>query len=166
MHSLKLSVHCSLSLVLSFVLILCVPKLLTIGAIGVISSIKHGHRCGRNDLKQHLEEEGEVTHKLGVIAPVHERYVEDESGKDEHHCVKVLDLGLLDDGRRHEVTGNDHNQYWNDDWNFVGPWVVWFSITHNYQRQHRTTVEDPGREAEEIDQRVDGAVQDHRTGNQ
>lgn len=66
-----------------------------------ISSIKHCHWSGGYDLEQHLEEESEVVHKLGVVAPVHERYVEDESGEDEHHCVQVLDLGFLDDGRRH-----------------------------------------------------------------
>lgn len=101
-----------------------------------------------------------------MIAVVHERYVEDEPSEDEHHCVQVLDLWFLDDGRYHQVAGNDHNQYWNDKWNLVGPRVVGFGVTHHDQGQHRATVEDPRREAEEVDQRVDRTVQDHRTGNQ
>lgn len=47
----------------------------------------------------------------------------------------------------------------------VGPWTIGLCTTHNNQSDHCTTVEDPSSETEEINQRINGAIENHSSGN-
>ena len=48
----------------------------------------------------------------------------------------------------------------------VGPVVVLLGVAHDEQRRHGHAVEEPGREAEEVDEAVDVAWDNHQDRDQ
>lgn len=74
-------------------------------------------------------------------------------------------MGTYDDvcrKRRVFKINSSNMQYSGYIWLYlVRPRVVGLGVSHHNQRHHCSAVEDPCREAEEINQRVDGAVANH-----
>lgn len=99
-------------------------------------------------------------------APADEGEIEHEATQDEQHRVQVLNLWFVDDRTDDKVRRNHKNENWNDNRHLVWTRVVGLCVSHYDEGQHGATVEDPRCEAEEINQRVDGSVKDHRAGNQ
>lgn len=109
--------------------------------------------------------EGLLTHKARRHAQLDKGHVEDETRKDEEQRIEILNAGRIEDGRGNQIHRYDQDHNGNDNWHFIGPWMVGFGITHHDERQHGATIEYPSGEAEEINQRINCAVQHHGRGN-
>jgi len=92
---------------------------------------------------------------------VNKGYVKQETSEDEDCCIQVLDFGVVDDGPDNQVNRYDQNNNRNYNWNLVGSRSVFFSEAHDDQSQHSSSVENPRREAEEVNQALNIARNDH-----
>lgn len=99
-------------------------------------------------------------------SPADERQVEYQTEQDKQHRVQVFNLRFVDDRSDDKVSGDHKNDYWNDERHSVGTWVVGLCESHDDEGEHRATVEDPGGEAEEVDQRVDRSIEHHCAGDE
>lgn len=114
----------------------------------------------------YIEREGGLlTHEARRHAQLDEGHVEDEARKDEEQRVEILNTWRIENGRGNQIDRYDQDHNGNDNWHFVGPWMVGFGVAHHDERQHGATIEYPSGEAEEINQRINCAVQHHGRGN-
>lgn len=114
-----------------------------------------GHRVGGNDLENQLEEGRQVTHAWDALLEEDEREVEDEASENEEAGVQVLDLWGVDDGADDEVNGDDEDDDRDDDGDLIWPGHIPHGAPHDDEGQHSASIEDPGCEAEEVDEGAD-----------